>query len=175
MRKSTLEKIRAAYKKHEKIYKKVGYTEKLFIANIKSLMKSNGVRSSGAIKIFNHKEEFVSKTQVGAENIIKSLKALKLDDDDSGKRKRSSYDDFRKEVIGWRHKLNYKKFSYKQDIDNKERYFYTNNFGVTYRFILETGAVGSQSWTWEKVEDKDWEQIKAKRKKRKKNKKKENK
>lgn len=74
----------------------------MFKANMANIMRTNNKHVSGAFKIFSHKNEFVDKTIVGAENLIQSIKAEDQD----------LYKTFRKEVQGWNKKLDMSNFSY---------------------------------------------------------------
>lgn len=115
-----------------------GYTKPLFEANMRVLMKENNKRVPGAWKIFKHKTDFTDKTIIGAENMIQGMKNLSKDD----------YNAFRKEVIGWKNKVDYTKFEF-DDITGKYKYKKSDN--EIYEIELITGSYGSQYWTWRKL------------------------
>lgn len=113
------------------------YTEYTFTKNMESIKKQNNVRTPGAWKIFKHKTDFTDKTVIGAENMVQGIKTLDKDE----------YKAFRKEVVGWKNKIDYTKFDYNEA---EEKYTYTNYKGETFIFTLITGPYGSQYWSWER-------------------------
>lgn len=61
---------------------------------------------------------------------------------------KEDYKAFRKEVVGWKEKIDYSKFSYDED---QNKYKYENAKGDSFMFTLVTGPYGSQYWSWEKI------------------------
>ena len=70
--------------------------------------------------------------------MVQGIKTLSKDD----------YKAFRKEVVGWKEKIDYSKFSYNE---KQNKYVYTNSKGNSFTFTLNTGSYGSQYWSWEKI------------------------
>lgn len=134
--KKTQAMIDAYYNDNNKVLMEAGYTKEIFEANVKVLMRENNVRAKRAIRIFEHKTDFTDKTVIGAENLIQGIK--KMD--------KQAYHDLRKDVIGWKEKVDYSKFEYVND-----KYRYTNAKEETYEFTLITGPYGSQYWEWTKI------------------------
>ena len=124
------------YDDNKDVLQEAGYTKDIFEANLKVLMKENSVRAKKAIKIFEHKTDFTDKTIIGAENLVKGIKNMD----------KQAYHDLRKDVIGWKEKVNYSKFDFVND-----KYRYTNKKNETYEFTLITGPYGSQYWEWSKI------------------------
>lgn len=135
---STEKTIGQLFKENEEILKKAGYDKSIFEANMRVIMKENNKRVPGAWKIFKHKTDFTDKTIIGAENMIQGMKKLSKDD----------YNAFRKEVIGWKNKVDYSKFEY-DDVTGK--YKYKKSDTEIYEIELITGSYGSQYWTWRKL------------------------
>ena len=134
--KKTQAMVDTYYDDNQSVLMEAGYTKEMFEANVKVLMKENSVRAKRAIKIFEHKTDFTDKTVIGAENLIQGIK--KMD--------KQAYHDLRKEVIGWKEKVDYSKFEFVND-----KYRYTNTKKETYEFTLITGPYGSQYWEWIKI------------------------
>lgn len=134
--KKTQAMIDTYYNNNNEVLEEAGYTKELLEANIKVLMKDNNVRAKKAIKIFEHKTDFTDKTVIGAENLIQGIKNMD----------KKAYHDLRKEVIGWKEKVDYSKFEFVND-----KYRYTNTKDETYEFTLITGPYGSQYWEWIKL------------------------
>lgn len=132
-----LKTIDQLYKENKEVLLEAGYTKDIFEANMRTIMKENHVRTTKAFKIFSHKTDFTDKTIIGAENMIQGIKTLSKED----------YNAFRKEVVGWKNKVDYTKFTYDED---KEKYTYTNAKGEQFIFTLVTGPYGSQYWSWER-------------------------
>lgn len=126
--------IETLWRKNRDVLKAAGYTRKMFYVTMDSIKKSNKVRNPGAWKIFKHKREFTDRLTVGAENLIASIK------------QQDDYKEFRKEVIGWKNKIDYEQFTYKDDA-----YRYVNAKGDVYQIVLVKGSYGSQYWSWRKV------------------------
>lgn len=113
---------------------------------MKQYKRLNNVRNSGAFKIFKHREEFVDELQVGFENMVKNIK------------QQDNYKSFRKDVQGWRRKIDYSRVKYNKgkvedleesgNLTSQDWYQYTNFKGETYTFFLVTGSHGSQYWDW---------------------------
>lgn len=133
--KKTQSMIDTYYRTNQQVLNKAGYSKDIFEANIKALMDTNNVRAKRAIKIFEHKTDFTDKNVIGAENMISNIKKTP-----------TLYHDLRKEVVGWKEKVNYSQFDY---VNGKYRY--TNKKGDTYEFTLIRGSYGSQYWTWNKI------------------------
>ena len=134
--KKTQAMVDTYYDDNQSVLMEAGYTKEMFEANVKVLMNENNVRAKRAIKIFEHKTDFTDKTVIGAENLIQGIK--KMD--------KQAYHDLRKEVIGWKEKVDYSKFEFVND-----KYRYTNTKTETYEFTLITGPYGSQYWEWIKI------------------------
>lgn len=132
---------------NKKVLQKAGYSQQDFINIMHQYKRLNNVRNSGAFKIFKHREEFVDELQVGFENVIKNIK------------NEGRYDIFRKEVQGWKNKIDYSKVTYDkgkvEKVDDnttkQDWYQYTNFKGKTYAFFLTSGSYGSQYWDWKLV------------------------
>ena len=133
-----LKTVDQLYEENKDVLLEAGYTKNVFKANMKTIMKENNVRTSGAWKIFMHKTDFTDKTEIAGENIISNLKNFS----------KEYYNDFRKEVVGWKNKVNAKNFSYDQD---SGKYIYHSDNGATFLLTLITGPYGSQYWTWEEI------------------------
>lgn len=137
--KKTQNMINKFYTDNQEVLDKAGYTtQEMFENNIKSLMKGNNVRAKTAIKIFKHKTDFTSKTQIQAENIVQAMKNFKYTEGHN----ESLYSDFRRQVVGWKNKLDYNDF---EEVNGKMRY-HGELFDV--EFELKTGSAGSQYWAW---------------------------
>lgn len=136
--KKTQTMIDKFYTDNEDVLDKAGYDKETFESNIKSLMKGNNVRAKTAIKIFKHKTDFTSKTQIEAENIVQAMKNFKYTEGYH----ESTYSDFRREVVGWKNKLDYNDF---EEVNGKIRYY---GELANVEFELKTGSAGSQYWTW---------------------------
>lgn len=130
--------LKELWEANKEVLEAADYTENTFIKNMESIKNMNNVRNPGAWKIFKHKEAFTDKTVIGAENLIQGMKKLDMD----------QYKAFRKEVVGWKNKVDAKDFGYDKD---QEKYTYTNYKGDTFIFTLITGPYGSQYWSWERV------------------------
>ena len=128
--------LNSYYENNKDVLMEAGYSKEMFESNVKVIMNENSVRAKRAIRIFEHKTDFTDKTVIGAENLIQGIK--KMD--------KQLYHDLRKEVIGWKEKVDYSKFDYVND-----KYRYTNKKGDTYEFTLITGSYGSQYWEWVKI------------------------
>ena len=137
--KKTQNMINKFYMDNKDVLDEAGYTTKeMFEGNIKSLMKGNNVRAKTAIKIFMHKTDFTSKAQIEAENIVQAMKNFKYTEGHN----ESRYSDFRREVVGWKNKLDYNDF---EEINGKMVY---HGELADVVFELKTGSAGSQYWTW---------------------------
>ena len=123
------------WKENRDILEEAGYTQYTFSQKMESLKKTNNVRTPGAWRIFKHGNDFTDKTIIGAENMVASIK------------EQGDYNYFRKEVQGWKNKIDYANFSY--DKDNNQ-YIYEKD-GNKFRFTLISGSAGSQYWKWTKV------------------------
>lgn len=133
-----LKTVDQLYSENQEVLLEAGYTKDIFEANMKTIMKENNVRTSKAWRIFKHKTDFTDKTVIGAENMVQGIKTLSKED----------YKAFRKEVVGWKEKIDYSKFSYDED---QNKYKYENAKGDSFMFTLVTGPYGSQYWSWEKI------------------------
>ena len=128
--------ISQLWDENKEVLEAADYTKRTFIDNMEAIKKSNNVRTPGAWKIFKHKVDFTSKEQIGAENMVAGIKD------------QMDYNTFRKEVVGWKKKIDYSKFSY---IKDENRYRYENSKGEVFVFTLVSGSAGSQYWKWTKV------------------------
>ena len=126
------------YQENKKVLNEAGYDYQMFEANMKNIMRENNKRTPGAWKIFKHKTDFTSKERIGAENLVQGIKNTSSE----------AYKDFRKEVVGWKEKVDYDKFTYD---DETSKYTYENANGDIFVFTLVTGPYGSQYWSWERV------------------------
>lgn len=133
-----LKTIDQLYNENQEVLLEAGYPKEIFEANMRTIMKENNVRTPKAWKIFKHKTDFTDKTIIGAENMVQGIKTLSKED----------YKAFRKEVVGWKEKIDYSKFSYDEDLN---KYKYENARGDSFMFTLVTGPYGSQYWSWEKI------------------------
>lgn len=136
--KKTQNMINKYYMDNKEVLDKAGYSKEMFEGNIKSLMKGNNVRAKTAIKIFRHKTDFTSKAQIEAENIVQAMKNFKYTEGHN----ESRYSDFRREVVGWKNKLDYNDF---EEVNGKMVY---HGELADVVFELKTGSAGSQYWTW---------------------------
>lgn len=128
--------IEQLWKENKEVLDKAGYTKRTFTDNMEAIKQSNNVRTPGAWKIFKHKTDFTSKEQIGAENVVAGIK------------EQSDYNTFRKEVVGWKNKVNYENFTYNK---KENRYRYENAKGEVFIFTLVSGSAGSQYWKWTRV------------------------
>lgn len=81
-----------------------------------------------AFRKLMHREEFISKEQRGAENLIKGIK------------EQGGFKDFRREVVGWRNKVNPNDIKWD---DMAGGYKYNGWF-----IYQATTALGSPEWRW---------------------------
>lgn len=154
--------IDSLWSEHEQKLKEAGYDYDKFKANMTSLANSNKTKSGKpsipqAWKAFEHKEDFVSKAERGAENLWEALS------------KQGDLKAVRKDVFGWHttkkdlitenfYEID-PKTGQKIVIPNEHRikwnsddnvYEYTNKEGEVYVFELVTGTHGSQWTKWSK-------------------------
>ena len=141
-RKKTQRMIDTYYKDNQNTLIKAGYNKDLFERNIKSLMNTNNIRAKTAIRVFAHKTDFVDKERIGAENAVAAMKSFKYTNS-----RESLYSDFRREVVGWKNKIDMSKFKYDEE---RNGYIYEGEL-QTVLLTLKTGPYGSQYWSWETI------------------------
>lgn len=132
------------WEENKAVLEAADYTEYTFKSRMEALMRTNNKRVPGAWKIFKHGVAFTSKETIGAENLVDAIK----DQED--------YNTFRKEVIGWKNKVNYNNFHYDKETN---KYSYTRQVKdengelveAKWVFTLITGSAGSQYWKWTQV------------------------
>ena len=123
------------WQENKDVLEEAGYTQYTFSKKMESLKITNKVRTPGAWRIFKHGNNFTDKTIIGAENMIANIK------------EKGDYNYFRKEVQGWKNKIDYSKFSYDK---TNNQYIYQRGEDK-FRFTLVSGSAGSQYWKWTKV------------------------
>lgn len=128
--------ISQLWEDNKETLREAGYTKSIFEHNMEQLKRTNNVRTPGAWKIFKHKVDFVSRDVIGFENAIQGIK-----NQGDG----TDYKYFRKDVIGWKNKVNWDKVEYK---DNK--YYYTNEKGQQFT-IFYANDKDSPYWVWAQV------------------------
>lgn len=133
-----LKTIDQYWSENESTLKEAGYTKNIFTKKMEYIMKSENKRTSGAWRVFRHSTDFTSKDVIAGENVIQGMKSLD----------KEAYKKFRKEVIGWKNKVNYEGFTYNKDTGT---YQYINKDGAIFAIILITGSHGSQYWDWERI------------------------
>lgn len=107
-------------------------TKEQFESTMDQIKKRSNLRTPGAWKVFLHSERFVDPTRRGFENLVSNIKNQGDD-----------YKQLRKEVFGWKNKVDFDKVEYNDGI-----YYYTNTKGQKFKFELISGTVGSLYWTW---------------------------
>lgn len=135
---SKLKTIDQYWTENEDVLRAAGYNKEKFTNNMKQIMFNQNKRTSGAWKVFKHKTDFTSKDIIAGENVIQGMKSLDKD----------TYKQFRKEVIGWKNKVNYEGFTYDKATGT---YKYTNKEGIMWNIVLVTGSYGSQYWSWSRI------------------------
>lgn len=88
-----------------------------------------------AFKKILHRQEFVSKEQIGKENLIKGIK------------EQGAFKNFRLEVQGWKKKLDMDKLSFDKETG---MYKYETQDGDTWYIYQGTTSLGSPEWRWTK-------------------------
>lgn len=106
--------------------------------NVKKLVREmfdsyreNSKSNEEAFKKLLHREEFVTKEQRGAENLIQGIK------------EQGAYKDFRRDVVGWKNKVDINEIKWD---DDKEMYTYNGYF-----IYQSSTNLGSPEWKWVKA------------------------
>lgn len=133
-----LKTIEEYFKENKDTLKEAGWTYEKFSNRMKEIMFKQNKRTSGAWRVFKHSTDFTSKDVIAGENVIQGMKNLDKD----------AYKQFRKEVIGWKNKVNYEGFTYDKTTGT---YQYENKDGVIWNIVLVTGPYGSQYWDWSRA------------------------